>query len=129
VSPGVFFYYSSVLFPSAGTYTVDVVQSNTEGRANFAVQQGQANLFSSNCVSANGLAVVTLSSNDTQVSYSITVPSGGLYIIGIKYETSAVVGESGTGLPTTYSFVTKLDNTTLTDNNDTIELIKKPNGH
>jgi len=61
VSPGVFFYFASVLLPSAGTYTVDVVQSNTESRANFGVQQGQANLFSSNCVSANGLAVVTLS--------------------------------------------------------------------
>jgi hypothetical protein len=106
-----------------------VVQSNTESRANFGVQQGQANLFSSNCVSANGLTVVTLSNNDTQVSYSITVPAGGLYVIGIKYTTSAVVGESGTGLPTTYSFLTKLDNVTLTDNNDTIDLIKKPNGH
>jgi uncharacterized repeat protein (TIGR01451 family) len=131
VSPGVFFYYSSVLFPSAGTYTVDVVESNTEGRPNFGVQQGQANLFSSNCTSANNLAVVTTSSGAAglTVSYEITVPAGGLYIIGIKYETSAVVGGSGTGLPTTYTLVTKLEGTTITDNTDTIDLIKKPNGH
>jgi hypothetical protein len=63
------------------------------------------------------------------VSYEITVPAGGLYIIGIKYETSAVVGGSGTGLPTTYTLVTKLEGTTITDNTDTIDLIKKPNGH
>jgi uncharacterized repeat protein (TIGR01451 family) len=131
VSPGVFFYYSSVLFPSAGTYTVAVVESNTEGRPNFGVQQDQANLFSSNCTSANNLAVVTTSSGAAglTVSYEITVPAGGLYIIGIKYETSAVVGGSGTGLPTTYTLVTKLEGTTITDNTDTIDLIKKPNGH
>jgi hypothetical protein len=101
--PGVFFYWVAVTAP-AGNNTFTITQTITTGNFStfFGIASG-SNVFDSNCNSVH--PTISQSGNTTTVTFS--APTTGTYYIGIKYDTSSVVGQPAPS-PTTvhYNFMT-----------------------
>jgi len=118
VSPGVLFEFTSFRAPGAGTFTVQLNQSNNgpvpqsaSQWPNFRVSHSQVILYDAHCnVITNGAFAVT-DSNGTQ-TITVTVHAsapGQVFIISSKFEPSAVKGVTppGNATPTvTYTFST-----------------------
>jgi hypothetical protein len=104
VSPGVLFYYSSIVAPSS-SFSIDVVETNTNSAFNlFGVQKGQVNLYSASCGSAGVTSTTTLITTGTvHIAVSGATP-GATYIIGIKYDPGSVTGQSVSDPPPTIHY-------------------------
>jgi hypothetical protein len=106
INPGVFFFYSKIT-TTVPNQVVTVTQSNnsTNNAALFGVLNGQAWLWTGDCVSKTVGTV--FGPNDGNARY--TIPTPGTYIISIKYNTKSI---AGTAAPVpaniTYSWVTSL---------------------
>jgi len=131
VSPGVLFYYSTLSIP-AGTHTIDIAQSITTGQgANylFAVQQGQAKVYSSTCGSTIAGLTVNGTTTDHQVEISVTntTLSPISIIVGIKYSASSVAGQVVPSPSTVhYRFFTEVDGSVVNQNANGLDLAPKP---
>ncbi len=104
VSPGVFFYYTYV----SGTagQTVEIAETYLPN-APIDIQKSQAVLYSSTCAKLDLLDV-------TNGNASGTLPSDGLFIVGVKYNASSLKGTTPpSSLPATYMFDTLLDGTSV----------------
>jgi hypothetical protein len=109
--PGVFFYFTDIVAPSAN-FTIDVVQFN-DGLLNklFAVQQGKdIKLFDASC---NKFATVKVSEPTTGQAKMIVsgATPGAKYVLSVKYDSKSLIGASFTGTAPTseYTFVTNIN--------------------
>ena len=131
VSPGVFFYYSTLSVPP-GDSTIQIAQSITTGQGNnylFDVQQGQAKVYSSTC--GNQIPGLTVNSTTTNAQVTITVTNSTLssipIIVGIKYSASSVAGQPVPDPDTVhYHFDTVLNNVVVNSNQNGLDLAPKP---
>jgi len=92
-APGVFFYYTKVKAPAAGTFTVNIDQTVTASFSIpfFSVQQGQVTLYDASC---NKIGQGTETSPG-QASVTVSgAAANQVFVIGVKYSTSSVVGTS-----------------------------------
>jgi len=125
VAPGVFFYYTTFVAPSA-SFTVEVAQVNDgpDGFANFDVQNdSNIRLFNSDC--SMPTASMTLISLGAQASASIDGANpGDVFVLSVKYETSAVVGLSEPGT-IHYDYSTIVNGLTVDRDLDGVDLKKK----
>jgi len=90
VSPGVIFYYNTIVAPSA-SFSITVNETNTLGWYDMLVQTlGQAILYNSDC----SKFTQAISDVDGTVTFDVTGASpGATYYIGIKYSPSNLVGQ------------------------------------
>ena len=103
-NPGVFFYDSKITAPSA-SFTINILQSNTNNWPVLTINQNQFILWDANCTKVQS---VTLSADGTLTVNGAT--AGATYYVQVKYETSKLLGISGVGKPTvTYLFQTSLN--------------------
>ncbi|MBF6641154.1 T9SS type A sorting domain-containing protein, partial [Flavobacterium sp. J49] len=118
VTPGVFFYYTAVVAPSAN-FTIKVTQA--KGNSTSANHYGlmaikgsnQIILWDPNCNKFTDAGVMS-GTNNSQGSLTITnaVP-GATYVLSVKYNPKSIQGNtySGSVAPTvTYNFSTSVDN-------------------
>ena len=105
VSPGVFFYYTYV--SGAKGDTVTITESHTDTAPVINIQKLQAVLYSTSCTKVKLL-------NITDGSATGTLPSDGLFIIGVKYDASSLKGKPIPGSPPiTYTFDTLVNGTSI----------------
>jgi hypothetical protein len=110
VAPGVFFYYNTITVNSL-PYTFTLTQSNTSGALNWkpipVVSVGQIVLYNANtCTKSRAQGTTTYDPNTGTVS--MTVTATGTYVIGIKYDPTALKGTPVSGPPypsVVYTFV------------------------
>jgi len=120
VNPGVFYYYSE--FSASAGGTADFLQSNAGGSRwpNFLPSNGTVVLYDASCnVLSNGkykVSTITVGSNTNVQQIAIPVPKtapGSLFIVGIKFSTSSVVGTPAAGAPSVaYTFSTAVSGNT-----------------
>ena len=127
MSPGVFFYYSQIIAPSA-SFTITVLQTNNHTPTLWpptAILNGQAILYDSNCNKspAQGATTYDLATGTVTIHVNGATP-GAIMVIGNKYNTTSVVGANANGKPTvTYTYQTKING--ATSGLDSIDLIPK----
>jgi hypothetical protein len=128
VAPGVFFYYSSLTVP-AGNSTILIHQTITTGQGSnylFAIQQGQAVLYSSTCgntiPNVSNVSITT----DGDATITLTASAPTTVIVGVKYSASSVAGQPVPS-PTTvhYNFATILNSVTVNSNANGLDLAPK----
>jgi hypothetical protein len=123
VAPGVVFYYTEVIAPAA-SFTIGITQTNNKlPFPALLIQQGnQVSLYNPDC--STRAASITVSGGTATISVTgATV--GAKYIVGVKYDTSAPVGEQANKLPVTYQFGTTVNGAGQASNTATIDLSKK----
>jgi PKD repeat protein len=120
VTPSSFIYYVKVVAPSA-SFTVNISQTvSRTGFRLFTVNTGGSVVNGDNCV-----RVTSVSSPSTgQARASITRATvGRTYIIGVQYDTRALVGYTTNGtLTANYTFVSRIGNTTVSNSTSTVTL-------
>ena len=109
--PGVFFYYTEIMAPSAN-FTIDVVQTkDCNDFKYFEVQQGdQILLFSDSCVRLN--SAVPSESSTGQAHLVVTGANAhASYVLSVKYFVKSIIGSTYSGdAPTcVYHFNTFID--------------------
>ena len=92
VNPGVFFYFSSVVVPNAGPFTITITEANdsTNNAWPFLVHQGQIGLYS-----ANGTTFITSGHDLGNGNATITgnaSSAGQQFIVSVKYNSKSIVG-------------------------------------
>jgi len=110
LAPGVFFYYNTITVNSA-PYTFTLTQSNTSGALNWkpipAVSVGQIVLYNADtCTKSRAQGTTTYDPNTGTIS--LTVNATGTYVIGIKYDPTALKGTPVSGPPypsVVYTFI------------------------
>ncbi|MGE5273795.1 MAG: hypothetical protein ACM3QU_08560, partial [Verrucomicrobiota bacterium] len=128
VSPGVFFYYTQFTDGATGeevAITESNGDANNDSYAAIPVQKGQAFLYDLNTCTKLKWDVTTNEPDSGDVVG--TLPADGDFIIGVKYNPSALKGvEPPASPPVTYSFDTSLADNPV-DTGATIDLApKKP---
>jgi len=92
VNPGVFFYFSFVIAPSAGAFTITVAESNnsTNHEWPFLIHQGQIGLYS-----ADGSTIIAsgkdLGNGTATITGNATTP-GQEFIVCVKYNSKSIAG-------------------------------------
>jgi hypothetical protein len=107
INPGVFFYWVKVTSTTAGQNTFTINQSITSGNFTtpFTFASG-SNVFTASCSTASGVLITQAASGNVTVKFNASA-AGQTFIIGIKYDTSAVKGKAApTPSTVTYSFNT-----------------------
>jgi hypothetical protein len=116
----VFFYYTKVSAEETGQ-TVDITEDPGSAPA-IPIQQRQVVLYDASSCKVLKWKQLTLGPDDGEATG--TLPSDGNFIVGVKYNPSALKGQTApTSSPVTYSFGTELDDA-VTDG-ATIDLVKK----
>ena len=120
VSPGVFFYYTKVSDGIEGQ-TVDITED--PGTApDIPIQQRQVVLYDASSCKVLKWKQLTLGPDVGEATG--TLPSGGNFIVGVKYNPSALKGQTAPASPpVTYSFGTELADAVI--DGATIDLVKK----
>lgn len=118
--PGVFFYFSNIVAPSAN-FCVDVVQTKSCGSfLYFGVQQGnQAYLYSNGCTKL----VQGSQSSTGQAHVCITnATAGQTYIVIVKYNVKSIIGSTFIGSAPTcqYTFYSSIGGSPVADSRDSI---------
>jgi len=120
VTPASFMYYVKVIAPSA-SFTVNIGQTvNQTGFRLFAVNTRGSVVSGDNCARVTSVR----SPSTGQARASVTRATvGRTYIIGVRYDTRALVGYVTNGtLSANYSFSAKIGNTTLSNSTSTVTL-------
>jgi hypothetical protein len=93
VNPGVFFYWVGVSVPSSGSKTFTITQSRNSTNSLFAVASGSS-AFTPSC----GTLSTNIQQSGGTITVTFTAPTTASYpakfFIGIKFSTSAVVGNT-----------------------------------
>jgi hypothetical protein len=123
VTPGQFFYYTSITAPSA-SFCVDVEQTKTvSGFGFFTIQSNtQIYLWDANCVKAATGAQVTVGQGRVCITNAIP---GVKYVLSVKYDSKSVIGSAFTGAaPTaTYTFQSKINGVLVAGSSTSINLV------
>jgi uncharacterized repeat protein (TIGR01451 family) len=127
VAPGVFFYYSFVTVASNNS-TVTVPETNLLGWRPIKTLNAQAFLYTTGCTKLGITGTESSTSTTDLITYS-NVPAG-TYVIGIKYDTSTLVGQAvskqGGHYPTnTYSYITKVNGTDFGGSGASVDVAPK----
>ena len=132
VSPGVFFYYSTVTVAagSSATFLIDQSNDGPLGFANFAVlNNANIHVYTSRCEDYR-----TFSSSQSNGDVAVTVNNAGTnedFVVSVKYEANSIAGTAAppTNAPTVhYTFETKLNDVTgivLDSDGNGLDLKKK----
>ena len=115
INPGVFFYFSTVTTTTANQVVNTSQETTNTTGAKFGIHQGQAWLWTSNCVTK-----IVGSQTGGGSTASFTVPIPGTYIIQIKYSPKSIVG-TATPSPATSTYSFDTDGTI----NASVNLVKK----
>jgi hypothetical protein len=116
VTPGVFFYYTSIVAPSSN-FNIKVTQEKGYATAVnqfglFTIQgTNQIILWDPNCNKLSDAGIITNSSQGS-LTISNAIP-GATYVLSVKYDPKSIQGNaySGNSAPTiTYNFSTSIDN-------------------
>jgi hypothetical protein len=109
INPGVFFFYSTIKTTQPNqVVTITQTNTSTNNAALFGILNGQAWLWTGDCVSK---IVGTTSNGDANASF--VVPTPGTYVISLKYQTKSLAGTVAPVPPDiTYNFVTSLGGNT-----------------
>jgi hypothetical protein len=123
VTPGQFFYYTTITAPSA-SFCVEVIETKAcSGLALFAVQQGnQITLYNAACGNV---------ASGTQVSLGVAgicisnATAGAVYVLSVKYDSHSIVGAVFTGAAQVcqYNFVSKIGGVTVPGSSTSINLV------
>jgi hypothetical protein len=122
VSPGVFFYYANV----SGTegQKVEITQTDNSTAPAIPIQNGQVVLYDASTCKVLKWTLDKV--NDPVGTATGYLPSSGNFIIGVKYNSSALKGGTVPDpSPATYSFGTKLGGVAIPSETATIVLVKK----
>jgi len=122
VTPGEFFYYTSITAPST-SFTVDIAQTNSiAAYGYFAIQQtDQATLWNSSCTKvATGTSIST---GQGRVSISNAVV-GAKYVLSVKYNSKSIIGAtcSNSSANCTFSFVSKINGSVVSNSQTSITM-------
>jgi hypothetical protein len=122
VSPGVFFYYSRVTDGSAGQ-VVEITEDSGSG-PDIPILQKQVVLYNADTCKVVKWPVPPGVIVNPDGSATGTLPSSGDFIVGVKYNPSALKGKQAPATsPVTYSFGTELAGSAV--DGATIDLAKK----
>jgi len=110
--PGVFFYYTKVVAPSAN-FTIDVIQTkDCSGFKYFAVHHNQIMLFNEDCQRL--LSAIPSESGIGQAHLAVTgaIP-GATYVMSVKYNVKSIIGSTFIAPAPTceYGFVSQIGGT------------------
>ncbi|MFN3752447.1 T9SS type A sorting domain-containing protein [Flavobacterium sp.] len=123
VTPGQFFYSTSLTAPSA-SFCVDIVQTkNCNSLALFSVNQGnQITLFNAGC--GNVASGVQISLGLGRVCITNAVP-GAQYILFAKYDAKSIVNSTFTGTAPTcqYNFISQINGVTIPGSETSVDLV------
>jgi uncharacterized repeat protein (TIGR01451 family) len=123
VTPGQFFYYTTVTAPSA-SFCIDITETKScAGLALFAIQQSnQLNLYNASCGTAASGTQVSLGLG--RVCVSNAVP-GAMYVLSVKYDSKSVVGAAFTGTAPVcqYSFQSSINGTMVPGSAASINMV------
>nr|WP_316635052.1 T9SS type A sorting domain-containing protein [uncultured Flavobacterium sp.] len=109
-TPGVFFYYATIIAPSNGNLTIEVLQFNTSSPhvKEFAIQQDQVFLFDNNCTKiATGKEAPKGSGQAT-----VTIPNAikdRTYVISVKYDTKTIISQTAPSADYQSYFISKVN--------------------
>ena len=120
--PGVFFYFTKVVAPSANfTITVDQTKDIASFKY-FAVHKLQINLYSNGCIQLATVVASETSTGQSQLVVTGATP-GATYVLQVKYNTKSIIGSTYTGVApvATYSFITKVDGTVVPNSDGSIK--------
>ncbi|TMQ61746.1 MAG: hypothetical protein E6K78_12425, partial [Candidatus Eisenbacteria bacterium] len=120
-APGVVFYYSRIVAPSA-SFTVNILQgASVAGFPLFGVQKGQVYLYDAAC---SRIAQGSESSpGQGAIAVSGVIP-GATYIVAVKYTSGTVVGASVPSRPTVhYNFSTWVSGVLVDSDPDGLNLV------
>ncbi len=129
VTPGQFFYYTTITAPSA-SFSVDIVQSKSISTFGlFSIQQtDQATLWNGSCTKvATG---VTVSTGQGRVSIT-NATIGAKYVLSVKYDSKSVIGSSYTGSTAPnclYSFESRINNVLVANSQASITMTTSCSG-
>jgi hypothetical protein len=126
VSPGAFAYFTRFTTTSAGSFTVQIAQSNNQnGVPLFDVQNNASahvTLYNANCATSSLSRSLTVQNGQV----TLTVNGAGAnqqFILGVMYRTDGVVGAQAPNPPTVhYDFLTKLNNILVNRDVDGLDL-------
>ncbi|MCG7855337.1 hypothetical protein MD537_00005, partial [Flavihumibacter sediminis] len=108
-TPGVFFYYTSIIAPSAN-FTVDVIQYNVCSPVlkPFIVQKGQVFGFSGGCTKIATGAEIRNKPGDATISFTGLTP-GQMVVVSVKYDTKSIIGGTMPAGDCQYYFISKVN--------------------
>src|SRR5262249_1411256 len=119
VNPGVFFYFVRVQ-ATAGANTVTINQAITTGNfTTLFAQTAGSNVFTAGCPAVHG-APFSQSGGVTTIKFRAA--TAGTYIIGVKYSTGGVVGQTAPSPSTVHYTFTEDSHSNTTQS---IDLVKK----
>jgi hypothetical protein len=124
VSPGVFFYWTKV----SGTQgdDVDITQEDNSTAQPIPIQQKQVVLYDASEANLCKVVKWTPTVNNPVGTATGKLPSSGDFIIGVKYNSSALKGGTvPVPSPATYSFGTERNDVVIPADAATIDLAKK----
>jgi uncharacterized repeat protein (TIGR01451 family) len=131
VTPGVWFYFLSVIAPSS-SFTVNIREDNDGGLDNFQINNGQVNVYTDACATFNTATVTLVTPGDpTGADVAFTgATAGNTYVIGVKYANGTTLdGQPGNLIPqggVVYSYTTQINGgAAITENTATVTLVKK----
>jgi hypothetical protein len=120
INPGVFFYYSTVTVAAGDTISTTQTTTNSSGVL-FQLNSDHAWIYDGACNSVGNMTPIGDHSAGT-----FTVTKAGTYILRLQYSTKSLAGSAAPSPQNpTYSFGTKVNNTTVPADNASIGLIKQ----
>ena len=123
VTPGQFFYFTSITAPSA-SFCVDIVETKScSGLALFGVNQNnQIALFNANCSKVASGAQISLGLGSVCIT---NATPGAQYVLAVKYNSKSIVGSTFTGSAPVcqYTFESKINGTTIAGSSTSINLV------
>jgi len=129
VAPGVFFYFTRVTSAVNGSFSVDIVQTDSPAFAFFGIMQNnQVSVFNATC---GNYAASTFTITNGQVHVTINGASiGQVFIIQVKYDANSIKNENAN--PNTsihYDFATFIGGTEVDADPDGLHLTNCVGGH
>jgi VCBS repeat-containing protein len=122
ITPGVFFYFTTITAPSA-SFCVDIVQTKSCASFSFfAIQQGnQITLFNNSCT--NAASGTQTSTGQGRVCITNATP-GAQYVISVKYDSKSVQGSPFTGSAPVcqYNFESRINGSVVSGSQASISL-------
>jgi len=123
VSPGVMFYYSTIV-PDGTVTTISVDQSNNDSWPVMATDTKQVILYDSTC---RKIAVKDVKIEGSTVTLEVDNLPEGTYYLSVKYFLSSLKNYTPTDPSATvnYSFKTSLNGNLISESKDSIDLVPK----